>query len=157
MITQARYTGQSRGYKMASDTIKSLMSKLLNMAQKGSEFEALIAKEKLDKLLKKHKLTILDIMDSERNFEPFKFGTKNDKIILFQIYVMVRQTTEVEIKTHKKKKKTVYLEVNKAEHAEIADLYDYYSKALKQDYIDMRFAFIQKHKLFAPSKLANKH
>lgn len=54
------------------DTVKQLITKLKNMAERGSEHEAAIAKTKLENLLKKYGLTIEDALDEQREYLPFK-------------------------------------------------------------------------------------
>ena len=131
------------------ETIIAKLNKIWILTHKGYQHERVVAKQMLDKLLKKHSLTIDDIKNIEKEFSEFKYNTKQERDLITHCAIYIRQSINMR---HAKVKgrKSIYLELTKVEKIDMQLIYDHYRKEMKKD-LDMFFtAFINRHKIFGP-------
>lgn len=127
------------------DKTIDLAKKLHALAEKGVGGEKENAQEMLTRLLKKHGLTLADIIGEKKSTR--KFLAKNDlqrKLIRQVIYSVIRQPNAWEYKANK----YVFAELTDAEFLEIHEKINFYWAEYQRDLEIFYSAFIQKNKLF---------
>ena len=133
-----------------SESIKGLLKKIKTLAEKGFSGEREAAKSKLSALMDKYGITFDDLMDQECIDEKYHYRTRFEKKLLLLLAVMI---TDGRVKDYSRQRggMIIKLRMTKAEHLEVAMLFNVYRKALK-DELELFFsAFIQRHRIFPSS------
>jgi hypothetical protein len=144
---------------MALETIKELMRKIHQLAEKGVGGEAENAQKKLATLLTRYGMTIDDITAEEMKTYPFRYTGKRDSTLLRQCAakVMGKWRGEYSFRRGQSKQKTremIGFDLTATEHADLTEMLAYYREAYEKECDAMLAAFIQHHELF-PDTTAN--
>ena len=135
------------------EAITSKIKKILELARRGQENERLVAIERLNRLLKKHKLTLDDIDPETKSLHEFRYKTALEKNLLFQVKYLV--TDEASGYWQTRGKNEVSFDITKAQAIEIDRLYSFWRVELKNE-LDLFFnAFIQKNRIFGNATVEN--
>jgi hypothetical protein len=127
------------------------LAKILALAERGVGGEKDNAQRILDNLLKKHGLSLDEVIrnkgESELDWKAYSFGNITERTILFQVYISIMNTVGLGYK--KWSKKSVSLEADKLTHVEITEKYRYFRKLWKDELSVVVEAFVHKHNLFS--------
>ena len=135
------------------ETIREKLHKVLNLMERGEEGEQIAAAKILEKQLKKYGITVEDLMQKEeKRIMWFKFGNKEEKRIIFQIYCKVTGIHgEFSYQKHYRNTMTCGLLLTKAQYIEMEDLVPLFLKQYRKEIIRVKnavlSAFINKHQL----------
>lgn len=128
------------------ERIKTLIGKVLELANKGIDGEKQAAKKKLEKLLSKYGLTLADI-DSEDNKLKRTFRIKNRddyKTILTQVICDVAPSVKIQENTRKLE---IYSKLNAEQYIEVKEKFDYFWNLWCKEKEQFTIAFIIKNSL----------
>ena len=127
------------------DKVKSLISKVRELAERGVEGERNSAQDKLELLLKKYGLKLKDIEKENRLKRTFRISNKDDCItIITQTIWDVAPKTE--IKQHNRKLE-IYCNLTAEQYLEVCEKFEYYWKLYQQEKKEFTVAFVIKNKL----------
>ena len=133
--------------------IENKLRKLLALAEGGVGGEKTNAQGILDKLLKKHNLTISDISDEAIDTYWFKYKGKLERRLLNQVIGSVNKNADRWRSSEKREQ--IGADVTKHQMLKIGLKFNCYKKALNNE-IDLLFsAFIHTNKIFPPSCESN--
>ncbi len=121
---------------------------LLEDAEKRGEDgrgEADAARHMLEKLASKYKISVESLRSPVREFHRFSFKMKFESLLLMAIYMKVRESWDVPVKTPIGKSKTYLLELTEAEAIDVDVLYKFYRKAFAEECDSLMVAFVTKH------------
>lgn len=136
-----------------TQTIMEKLRKIQAMAERGTEFEKRVAREKLDAFLDEYGLTIDDVIDSEKRPFLFKYKTKMEGELLFQIMRHVMMVREIRLQYYKENPRNIYVEMTPIQHRQVLEYWETYRKEFNTEIAKVNesvfVAFIEKHKLFS--------
>lgn len=134
---------------MAHEPIKAKLLKLVELAERGStDGERRNAQDAINRLLKKHGLTLQDIERQKIGVHWFSFVSKFDRSLIIQLVGCVTDTPKI---TTWKKNKKVGFELTAEQAADVRAMYDHYRKEWSRALRDLEEAFYNKHSLFPKS------
>lgn len=122
------------------------LNKLLRLAEQGIGGEKVTAKRMLDKILKKHNLTINDISDEVTEVYWFTYKGAIEKQLLMQIIFSVSPEADQYKMKNSKTKRGVKL--TKREMLDIELRFSVYKESIKEDIEMLVTAFIQKNHIY---------
>lgn len=129
--------------------IRDKLRKIYNLSIQGSDGEKVAANCQLDRLLEKYGLDLSDLVDEAKEMVQFLWRNKTEERLLIQIVSKVLDSSKFNY--YGNAKDCLWLNITKAEAAEIKFLFADYKREYKNQ-VDIFFnAFIQKNKLFANS------
>lgn len=117
--------------------------KLKELAERGEGGEKHNAEYYLNKHLKKHNLTLEDILQDKKELRVFTIKNKNDLRFFTQVASSVLGDF-----TYKTLKKIIGIELTASEFFEIEGKFDFYSKAYQKELEIFYAAFIQRNHLY---------
>lgn len=138
----------------SEDRIKAKMRKLLELVRQGVGGERENAQSMLEKLLKKHDLTLEDL-DSEKaevGLYEFAFNDKLEKKLLTAVMHFVLQAKTIMVRNDHKNSKKICIQVTKAQKLEIDLAYGVYREVFKKEQQNLFLAFIHKNHIFGPDE-----
>lgn len=135
---------------MEKDLLEKIQ-KLLNLSEKGIGGEKENAKRFLDKLMKKHGVSIDDLNDNKKTILFFKYATEFERLLLNQIIYAVLDEEKHETYGHKDLKKVIGCNVTKEQFIEIKMRFEIYYKSLDGGFMDFYRAFVMKNHIYPPS------
>lgn len=128
--------------------IRDRILKLHKLVEQGIGGEKENAQKILDKLLKKHGLTLSEINDCEEWFT-INFKNRFEKRLIIQI---ISKVTNIKTIRAYAEKNQINLKVNKADFAEILVMFSVYRKALEKEFQNIYIAFVCKQNIFSDCK-----
>lgn len=134
------------------ERIKEKLRKLLELTRQGVGGEKNNAQSVLDKLLKKHSITLEDLDPECAPVEPYEFSFKNEveRDLLHQVIYSVLQVSSVFVRDQHANSKKVCIKVTKAQKLEIDLAFEVYRIAFKKEQQRLFLAFIHKNRLCGP-------
>ena len=137
------------------ENILQKLKKIKALADRGSTpHERSTARKLLEDLLKKYNMSMEDLITEEIQMFYFSFFTSTEKDLLFQIVGHITHTNRISWWKTKNTRK-IGFKLTPLQAALVSDYWDAYREPLKKEikkYIDTLFtAYVQKHRLFAPS------
>lgn len=132
-----------------AEHIKAKLRKLLELARQGVSGEKDNAQSVLDKLFKKHGLT-LDDLDSEYAEVcecEFKFGNALERKLLLQVLFTVLNVSSIPVRRDHRNSKTLCVEATRAQALEIDLAWSLYREAFTKEQDRLLIAFIHKNRL----------
>lgn len=140
---------------------EELLKKLLVLSKRGVNGEAKNAEMLLNKLLKKHGMTLEDINNVEQTKDyDFEFESKWEENLLNQLAYAMFPEKDVYVYTYKRKKYNrthLMLKLTSAEFIEFDYAYNVYRESWNKELDLFYHAFIQKNKLFPPENKKKKN
>ncbi len=137
------------------EKIKTLISKVAELANRGVGGERESAKKKLEKLLKKYGLTLADINGDENDKQQREFRIKNREdyvTVLTQVIWDVVPDIRIQQNT---KRLEVYVKLTTEQYIEVKEKFDYFWNLWVKEKEQFLMAFIIKNRLGLVSK--NRH
>ena len=131
--------------------IEKKLVKILALAERGIDGEKVNARFILEKLLKKHELTLDDILKKDNQElikKGYRYKNKMEKTLLVQIYVSITNINDVRY-WKRRNASIIGFELTAIDHIELSEMYGYYKKLLKEEISCIVDAFIQKHELYS--------
>lgn len=126
------------------EKVRKLALKIKELAQRGVDGERVAAESKLAKILKKYKLSLSDIVSSEKKEYYFPFKDEDERVILSHVIWSV--VPEVKIYRIGKNKK-VFCELESELYLEIKEKANFYLKHFNEAKNDFKVAYIIKNNL----------
>lgn len=143
-----------------TDDIRKKILKVYALAKWGEAGEMEAAKERLEKLLLKHGITIDDVVDEDK--AEYKFSLprkKSERTIFTQVMLKVLDMDSVEV-SYNHTKSTMFVKLTKTQYIEIVAMYDFYIRAFRKDVQslldDYAEAFVLKNDLYPRKKNTEK-
>jgi len=133
-----------------------LARKINELAKRGIEGEREAAEIALDRLMRKHGITIEDIEGEEKTRCHFAYGSAPEKQLLMQVIASVTKIKSYFVPRNGNTKNIV-MDLTAAENIEIEFKYAIYRRLLKEEYEIFYCAFVQKNKIFHPDAEAKEH
>jgi hypothetical protein len=133
-------------------SIEKKLAKILELAERGVGGERKNAQFILEKLLRKHNLSLKDIAknhEEKKAYRWFPYKTKYDKRLLFQIYVSITKSKTVKFRQGRGRKEIAF-EMTELDLIELEEAYKYYKKLYQKELGIFFEAFVRKHELLAP-------
>lgn len=131
------------------------LKKVKELAERGIEGEAQVAKEKLDILLHKYGLTLKDLEKVQLNEYKFKYVTVYERKIMIQCISKVLDNPKLTYSWYKNKKKEFFVEMTEWQFIEASSLIKFHIKQFRKEINERMKAFFSaycsKHDLFADS------
>lgn len=131
------------------DKLKDKLLKLLELAERGVDGEKENAAMLLDKMLKKHGLTIEDINSELPSLKYYYYTSIVSKKIINQIIYTVTGSAKVYAD---KRNKCIYSEVTDYQHVQILEMVDFHLENYKEEREKLldtfTSAYVHKHNLF---------
>jgi hypothetical protein len=136
---------------MTDDKIRARLMKLLELAKRGEHGEKENAQRFLEKLLKKHGMTVADLDDDATAKSRYKFTYKSEleSRLLTQIICTVLQVNRY-TKRQVRGSRTIELDLTRAQNLEIAMQFSVYRAELARNVDRMFTAFYTKNGLTGP-------
>lgn len=134
-----------------TDTIRERLLKIKSLAERGSEHEAILAKEKFIELLEKYGLTEEDLSINNITTYKYKYRSLWHKNLMCQIKVMITNSNSFfnYEKGSGKVKGVIGFDFTIAQQKEFEWLWKHYKAEYVKE-LDLLFkAFIHKHHLFS--------
>lgn len=128
--------------------VRSKLSKLQALAERGVGGEKDNARRMLENLLARHGMTLDDLAEDRREVRWFPAASKFESRLALQILSKICNTSSPDAYRHKQKPKLVGVNVTPAEAIEFELHYDPLRKALGAHFQDAFSAFIQANRLF---------
>lgn len=138
-----------------TERIKEKLRKLLELTRQGVGGEKDNAQSILDKLFKKHGLT-LDDLDPEyaEVYEcEFKFGNALERKLLLQVIFTVLNVSSIPVRHDHKNSKTLCVKATHAQKLEIDLAWSLYRESFTKEQDRLFIAFIHKNHLFGPDNV----
>lgn len=137
-----------------SERIKEKLRKLLELARQGVGGEKDNAQSVLDKLLKKHDLTLDDL---DPDFAPvelceFSFDDKLERDLLLQVTFSVLQTNSIMRRKERGNSKKLRIKMTKAQYLEVDLAFGLYREAFKKEQRRLYLAFVHKNNLVGQTR-----
>ena len=143
--------------KELSDEVKAKLRKILALAESGIDGEQLAAKNKLQKLLLEHNLTLEDLADDgEENVYVFhKISNKIEQKLWAHVCFKVKDVHNIEFYSSGKTKRV--FTCTEAQANEIAELYKWHKSNFKKELSkvteELLTAYLMKHKLHSETPI----
>lgn len=133
---------------------EELLKKLKSLADRGDAGERENASAMLEKLMKKHGITLEEIDDDVQRVCAFRFKSETDRRVLAQVIYTVtgKAPCAVICKNGKRPRKTLGVECTSAEQIEIEAKYEFYREAFLEELEAFYTAFAIKNRLFPPKE-----
>lgn len=129
-----------------------VLKKLLALSKQGVGGEKVNAEALLNKLLKKHGLTIEDIDDTEEIKEwDIHFNTDYERKLIYQVMYMLFPDKDVYHYVNKRRKhnrENLIIKLTNAQYIEFDYAYTIYKNALNKEFELFYSAFIQKNRIY---------
>ncbi len=133
------------------ESVINLLRKIKALADNGAtDGEKSAANNRLQVLLKKHNLTIEDILEERVSDICFKYENEEQKSFLFQIIVNVLGKSKSIEKGVAMRSKSVYMSLTKPEEIDITEKYLFYWNDYNKKQKDFRAAYVHANDLGAP-------
>ena len=140
-----------------TNAIEEKLAKILALAERGVGGEKTNAKNILEKLLKKHRLTLDDIVNNstqELTRKEYKYKTATERTLLIQIFVSITNDNHGPYWS-RRGTRIIAFDLTVIDHVELKEMYKYYNKLLKEEMSCIVKAFIWKHELHSNQKDKN--
>jgi hypothetical protein len=134
---------------MTDDKIRARLMKLLELAKRGEHGEKENAQRFLEKLLKKHGMTVADLDDDATSRYTFTYKSELESRLLTQIICTVLQVNRY-TKRQVRGSRTIGLDLTRAQNLEIAMQFSVYRAELARNVDRMFTAFVHKNGLTGP-------
>lgn len=132
--------------------MKEKLKKIYALAMQGKDGEKEAAKKLLDKLLKKHNISIEELEYSEKeDYFVIEYHDKFELRLLVQVVYKITGGNNVfdyRLSSGRLSKVKVWVLCKKSQLIEIEFLFDFYKKLFKKEQKYLLSAFIQKHEIF---------
>lgn len=127
------------------------LAKLLELARRGHGGERETAQHMLERLLKKHGLTMADLesQELEAEWHEFTFKTPLERKLLIQVAVSVAGR-EMQVARLPKWRNRLAFQITRAQNAEISVAFSVYRVALEKEVDALFSAFAHVNEIFAP-------
>lgn len=136
----------------APETIKELIRKVHTLSVRGVGGEAEAAKRKLETLLAKHQLSLEDVVSDSVKTYDFRYKTELERQLIVQCYVSLGAGQgSYGYKKAGRKVQVIGFDLTSAQYIDLKGMLDYYKVTLKKETDRLFMAFVQRHKLYAPS------
>jgi hypothetical protein len=130
---------------MSSERTKELLLKLKALSEQGNGGEKENATDMLNKVLKKHGLTLEDLEKEEKDIRTFKIKDRGDSsIILAQCIWDVLPNAEIKQNT---KKLEIYCYLNTSDFVEVSEKYKHYYNIWLKEKKEFLTAYILRNKI----------
>ncbi|MBI5297967.1 MAG: hypothetical protein HY869_21025 [Chloroflexi bacterium] len=130
-----------------SDVLDTLR-KIQALAEHGLGGEREAAQWKLDLLLKRHGLTLDDVLVEREDEKLFGVENEMERDLLIHVVGVVKNIARVTVYKINRSRKKVLVRATPAQMVEIERLYGAYRKALKKGIEDYYQAFLHKNQIF---------
>ncbi len=139
------------------EIIKTKLRKLLELVRQGVGGEKDNAQSVLDKLLKKHGLTLDDLDSEHAETIPceFRFGNALERKLLLQVIFTVLNKKSMSVRDNHKNSKTLCIKATRAQKLEIDLAWSLFREAFTKEQDRLFIAFIHKNHLFGPDEVEN--
>ena len=139
-----------------TDSLKFKLQKLLTLSKRGIDGEKLNAEVLLNKLLKKHNVSLSQIESEEKQMRFYSYTSPETRQILVNIIGHVSNTPEI---YGVKKHKDLAVEVTDYEDIQIQEMKDFHFSNFRKErqkiLQDLASAYIHKHDIFRESSTEN--
>lgn len=126
-----------------------LMKKLLALAERGVGGEKETAKKKLMELMEKYGVSDTDLKNESLEDHEFKYGDKNEKKLLCQIFYKINHEREVLAYKRGRGRHTILVfRATREEAIQARVEYDFYKQLWREEQDFLLECFVQKHRLF---------
>ena len=139
------------------DKIIDKLKKILALAERGEQGEAINARIMLENELRKHGLTIKDLRSELKTPRIFPYKNMDEMTLFFHILISVcgRKSDETKSASYNSKKKRIYVELTELQYIEILNMWEFHRKQLNKEkkrlLRDLMEAYINKHDIFDPN------
>jgi hypothetical protein len=137
--------------------VKRRLGKLLALAERGEGGEKDNAQRILDKVLKKHGLTMEDLRRPDRQRYKFAPRDANDTKILYHAAWRVLKVSDFSMWKYRDRRGTRGLDLTPLEFAEVQFLWELYRAQWRKEQERLLTAFLVKHKLFGETSGDSEH
>jgi len=135
------------------ESIKEQLLKIKALAERGVAGERDSAACLLERLMKKHGLTLADLNADEKEIVVFTYRSEVEKTLLCQVIAMITNPTE--LRGRLKNKKGYFL-LTKVEAKDVLSAYQHYRIQWRREQEKMLGAFIQHHRIYRPTNPEDK-
>lgn len=136
----------------APEPIVQLIRKIHTLSLRGIGGEADAAKTKLYALLAKHGLELEDVINDVVKTYEFIYRNDLDARLIIQCFVSLGNGYKTYCyRKGGRKLKKIGLDLTPAQYVDLSGMVDYYRAAFKKETARLFSAFVQQHKLYAPS------
>ena len=125
--------------------ILDLAKKINELAKRGEDGERENAIAKLETLMNKYQITLVDIEEEIRTVRKFTISAAREKSLLLQIAVSVNDNL-----TYVQRKYSLYFNLTPSEFIEMDFKWETYRAAFEKEYAVFYSAFINKNNIFNP-------
>ncbi len=134
------------------DKIKQKLQKILRLAREGVGGEKVNAQSMLDRLLKKHGMSMADIEDTsqEVSLHEFKYKSALEAELLYQLCYSFLQTNRLKFSKPPYQKNRVWIEMTRSQAAEVTFLFSMYCAELKKEMRKTMWALCVANDLLGP-------
>jgi len=139
----------------ANEKVFNTLKKLLALAERGVGGEKATAQRMLEDMMKKHGISIDQLVDDQAEDVFFKFRNKHDERLLIQIMLNVTGEDVYSMSRGGRKIKEKCVLATKSQKLEIDMKFRVYRKAIEEELNLLVEAFIRKNKIFAPTSNSN--
>ena len=130
------------------------LKKILALSERGEQNEARNARMKLERELKKHGLTIEDIVSEKKCTRVFRYKNKDETVLFMRILIRLYGIESEEVKEcrYNARKKLLIIDLSDFQYFDILSMYSFHCKqfAFEKEKITKNIisAYINKHDLF---------
>lgn len=123
------------------DKIKKLINKVFELSEKGIDGERDSAKKKLEQLLKKHDLTLDDILGESVEMKCFRVDNTEESVSILSHIIWKIAGINTEIQKHSKKHE-VYCGISNSDYLQIKLMFEFYYNSWLKEKKELSIAFI---------------
>lgn len=130
------------------DKRKALLLKLKTLAERGEGGEKINAEEALKRLMVRYGYTVEELESEEKIECTFRYRTKRERQLLFQIIYKVTNVRDVSFfkRGNEQNKARSFLTIEQQMEVEL--LFDFYKKLYAKEEQSLFSAFVHKHRIF---------
>lgn len=138
-------------YDALPERVKSLLTKLKTLSDRGIDGERSTAEFMLNRFLEKYGISIDDIEDSETKHTYFFSYVGGFEKLLYQIYCHVCDTYTIDY-SRNKQNRTIGFRLTASQYAEMEIKFDIYKRAYKIEQEKLFSAFCYKNQIYPETK-----